>query len=460
MNRKKIIQRIAGILVLCLFLLVLASPARAFEPMSGERVVIEQGQVVEDDLYVGANVFILRGTIEGDLVAAGSVIVIDPSGVVTGDILVGAQGVVINGTVEGDARVAGAVISVGAGAKIGEDLIAFGYGIEVAEGATVGHDLVAFGSQLAINGGVGRNALVGGNGVHISGVIGGDVSVDVGTEEEALPFNPFMFMQQQPEMPSIPAVPGGLTIDPGAKIGGNLSYTSSRVVNIPSGVVSGEVTRHVPAPPTTGEKAPPPPPTPEEQIGSWFIRLLRSLATLYIMGFLFSWLAPNLLENGVSALRIKPWQSLLWGIVAYFAFFFVLFVVVVIFIILVVFLAAITLGDLAFTTVGAGVVAVSSLLLMFKVSISYLAKIVVSLLVGRWLLSRFNPELGSHRFWPLVLGIFLFVLIWSIPFIGWLVNIVVILFGLGALWILGMDWQRAWMAGRRTSAAAEVSAEE
>jgi len=89
MKHKRTIQRIAGILILGLIVLMLASPAQAFELISGDRVVIEQGQVIDDDLYVGANVFILQGTIQGDLVAAGSVIVIAPSGIVTGDVLAG-----------------------------------------------------------------------------------------------------------------------------------------------------------------------------------------------------------------------------------------------------------------------------------------------------------------------------------------------------------------------------------
>jgi cytoskeletal protein CcmA (bactofilin family) len=457
MNRKKTIQRIGVIFIFSLLLLILAAPVQAFEPISGERVVIEQGQVINDDLYVGANVFILRGTVRGDLVAAGSVIVIEPGGVVTGDLLGVAQGVAINGKVEGDARLAAAVISVGEGGEVGEDLLGFGYSIQIGKGSTVGGDLVAYGSQVAIDGVVDKDVRAGGNGVSISGQVGGDANIDVATSQNRMLFNPFMFMAQEPEMPGVPTIPGGFTLDPNARIDGDLTYTSSKIADIPSGVVGRETTHHEPIQPAAAAKAPP---TPEERIGAWFIQLLRILATLYVMGFLLSWLAPNLLQNGVSIVKARPWQALLWGIVAYFAFFFLLFLVIVIFVILIFILAIITLGDLVGVMISVSAVIISSLLLIFKLSVSYVSKIVILLLVGRWLLARLNPGLEGHRFWPLALGIFLFGLVWSIPFLGGLVNIVVILFGLGGLWMLGVDWWQAWIRSGKTPAPAETPVEE
>ncbi|HEY5982729.1 MAG TPA: hypothetical protein VIU38_04590, partial [Anaerolineales bacterium] len=48
-------------------LLGVATPAFAFDGRGGDRVSIPAGEVVNDDLYVGANDFVLNGTINGDL---------------------------------------------------------------------------------------------------------------------------------------------------------------------------------------------------------------------------------------------------------------------------------------------------------------------------------------------------------------------------------------------------------
>ncbi|MBN1146185.1 MAG: polymer-forming cytoskeletal protein [Anaerolineales bacterium] len=441
MNFKRFARGLAGIFLLGLFVLFLASPARAVEPMSGERLVIEEGQVIEDDLYAGANIVILKGTIKGDLVAAGSVVLIEPSGVVEGDVLVAAQGVVIDGAVRGDVRAGAAVVSVGQNAEIGEDLLAFGYSVELKTGAKVGGDLVAYGAQAGLAGQVGGDAWVGAQGVQISGQVGGNVDAEVGSEQETAPFNPLMFMPQVEGMPAVLTVPSGLTIGPEAQIAGNLNYTATKDANIPADVVGGQTTRREPQVPP--EQAPP---TSAEKALAWFWKLLRSLATLLVVGFLMAWLAPGFVRKGVTALQARPLDSLLWGVVAYVAFFIALMLILIVIVIAVFILGLVTLGDLVTTSMTVGTVVVSSLLLIFKVAASYASKILVSVLVGGLLLARLKPGLEGNRFWPMILGVVLFVLLWSIPILGMIVNIVVILLGLGAQWLVGRDWFMAWRA--------------
>ncbi len=74
MKRKFTLHKLAALALLAVLLLGLSSPAQAFTPMAGETVVIEEGQVIEDDLYVSANTFILKGTVKGDLIAVGSLV--------------------------------------------------------------------------------------------------------------------------------------------------------------------------------------------------------------------------------------------------------------------------------------------------------------------------------------------------------------------------------------------------
>ena len=87
-----------------LLVLTFATPARAFDGRGGDRVVIGADEVVDDDLYVGAEEFVLDGQVNGDLIAAGGTITIN--GTVDGDLMAAAQTVVVNGEVTGAIRMA------------------------------------------------------------------------------------------------------------------------------------------------------------------------------------------------------------------------------------------------------------------------------------------------------------------------------------------------------------------
>jgi hypothetical protein len=78
----------------------------------------------------------------------------------------------------------------------------------------------------------------------------------------------------------------------------------------------------------------------------------------------------------------------------------------------------------------------------FSIAVAYITKVVVSFLGGRLILARLKPDWAEGRIWPLVVGVVLFVVITAIPVLGWLVNRVVELLGLGALCLLGYDIYR------------------
>jgi cytoskeletal protein CcmA (bactofilin family) len=179
MRTKRIFDILAAIGLLLAISLAVAGPARAQEGTGGEVVIIERGQVVEDDLYVGANQFVLRGTINGDLYVVGGTITIEPSGVVEGDLGAAGQSIVVNGQVNGDARLAGAALRLGG--QVSEDLIVAGYSLETLEGSSVGDNLTFFGSQAILAGDIAGNVRVAANGVELNGAtIGGDVNAMVG----------------------------------------------------------------------------------------------------------------------------------------------------------------------------------------------------------------------------------------------------------------------------------------
>ncbi len=67
--------------------------------------------------------------------------------------------------------------------------------------------------------------------------------------------------------------------------------------------------------------------------------------------------------------------------------------------------------------------------------------------VGEWIMRRLSPNAAHLRFWALVLEAIVYLLLWSIPLVGWIFGLFATLFGLGAMWFV----VRSWRAERRTS---------
>ncbi|MBI3161731.1 MAG: hypothetical protein HYZ23_04445 [Chloroflexi bacterium] len=416
-----------------------ATPALAFDGRSGETIVIEADETIEDDVYVTANSFVLEGTIKGDLVVFGTNITIN--GTVEGDLIAAGQSIGVYGTVTDDARIAGAVLQVGESASIGGDLVAAGASLETKEDSVVGGDLVVGAAQALIQGNVADDMFAGVGAMELHGEIGGNVQAEVGNPEESGP-SPSMFMPDT-EI-SFPQVKPGFTIAEGAKIHGNLEYTLSRDIKIPEGAVDGKVTRKEPVvtPHAVEVKL-----TPAQIATNWVFDLLRTIVTLVLFGLLLGWLAPSFMKGIMEKVQSAPAASIGWGVVSYAGFFFALLVVFVAVIIGAVLFGTLTLGGISGTIVWVGILAIFALIVGFVLVTAYLTKIVVAWLGGKLILARFNPALAEHKIWPLLLGVIIVAPLIALPVFGWLLGLLIMLLGLGALWL----WGRESMQARKTA---------
>jgi cytoskeletal protein CcmA (bactofilin family) len=417
--------------LLTIFIFAFAAPARAFDGRSGEIIVIKSDEVVEDDLYVSASEFTLDGTVKGDLLVVGGTITIN--GTVEGDVMAAGQTIIINGTVTDDVRIAGAALQVGENASIGSDIIAAGASLETKKGSVTSGELVVGSGQALLAGDVAGDVLAGTGSLELRGAFGGDVEAAVGDEEEAAGSPPpSMFM---PDMEiSMPVVAPGLTIAEGAKIKGNLKYTTANEIKVPSGVVGGKVNHILPA--VTPAAVPP---TPAEKAMSWTLTLLRSIVTLIILGLLIGWFAPKFVGSLTDKVRSKPWPALGWGVVTYAAFFFALLVILLVMILGAILFGVLTLGGLSGTIVWVGIFILFTLILGFVLVTSFLTKIIVGWLGGKLILGRIKPELAEHKVWPMVIGVIIIALLVALPYIGWLLCWLVMFTGLGALWLWGRE---------------------
>jgi cytoskeletal protein CcmA (bactofilin family) len=426
------------VLAVLSFLTLIATPAHAFNGRSGDNVVVQAGDVVNDDLYVSANQFVLDGTVNGDVVAGGQMITIN--GTIDGDLIAAGQTIVINGTITGTSRVAGSVVFIGEKANLGRDVVGAGYSFESRKGSVIGRDLLFAGGQILTAGDVVRNVLVATNGLDIAGKVGGNVEADVSDKESRSGPPPGAFMGSS-TVP-IPLVNTGLTIDPSAKISGNLQYTQTKELTFPAGVIGGKISRMI----QPQNQTPKLEDTPSQKVANWSLNLLRSLVTLVLIGLLLLWLVPTLVKKPTEKLETKFWPSLGWGVIAYAVFFFSILLILFVMIFGGVLFGALTLGSLSATVIWIGVFVLFTLVIGFVLITSFLAKLVFGMALGRWILLWLKSPLAGTRYWPMVIGLVVTLVVvglLSFPLIpgvlGGLLNFILILFGLGAIWLWGRE---------------------
>lgn len=427
------IQRFLAVCVLAAMLsLTFATPALAFDGRTGDKIVIGADEVINDDLYVTAEEFTLEGTVRGDLIVFASYIFIN--GTVEGDVIAAGNTIVIEGTIADDARIAGAALQLDNDAVVGGDLIAASASLETKSNSVVENDIIYAGAQALLAGSVGRDLRTGVGGLELRGEIGRNVFAEVGDMQEGAP-SPSMYISDVKV--SIPNVSPGLTIVESARIKGSLTYTQRVDVEIPSGVVTGKVTRNEPVVDETTVM--PTPPTAAERAANWTFDLFRRIATLAIFGLLLIWLAPAFLKGLSEKLQNQPVPSLGWGVVAYAAFFFALLLLVIVTIIGGILFGVLSLGSVTATIIWVSLLALFAMILGFVLFTSFGAQILVAWLGGKWILGRFNPALAEHKVWPLLLGVVLVALLVKLPLVGWIVGFLIMFFGLGALWLWGRD---------------------
>jgi cytoskeletal protein CcmA (bactofilin family) len=428
--------------ILALFFVPAAS---AGDIRSGSTIEIKQGETVPDDLYAFAETVLVNGTIQGDLISFATKVVIGPTGVVEGDVLAAGQSLEIQGLVKDDARVAAAAITLASTAQVGDDLMAAGYSLECESGSQVGGSLSFAGFQALLAGTIAEDLNFAGSSLELQGTVGGSAYVEVGGAGTPLPFSPFTFV---PNMPRVPSVPSGLTVSESASIAGDLVYQAPQAAALPADSVGGEVEFTQQVQPTKTPEAKKevrivPTITEESVIRSivnWGRALFSNFMSLLIIGLLLAWLYPPLLTGSGETLKNRPWPSLGTGALTGIVFWLVMPVFSFILFAAVILVGLFSVGGLFIPALMVMVLILLAISLAFLLAGSFFSKLVICWVIGQLILGGFKSPAANHRFWPWLLGLVIFVILRSIPFIGWIVNILAVLFGLGALvlWVLAL----------------------
>ena len=347
-------------------------------------------------------------------VRQGTDVTVGPGETVNDDIYAGAGTISINGTVNGNVIAGGGTITVSG--NITRDLILGGGTINIT--GHIGGSIIAAGGNLTINGPVAQDIVVTGGMIDVGagGTIGRDLVVAGGTATVSAPVA--RRVQMSAGSVTLRNRVGGdvrgrvdhLKLD-GAQIGGNLNYTSNNTVERVNGArVAGTTTRHTPT--DRGADA-----------GNGFLGWLRALVGIFALGLLLIFLLPGLSTRAIDIERAQPWASA--GIGA-------AILVITPIVALIVFIVGILIGGWWL-----GLLLIPLWILALAIGFA-----VSGFLLGRLIFARMGWG-RYHDAFALLGGLFVLTVVGLIPVIGWLIGLVAVILGAGALALVVTE--RAWM---------------
>jgi len=340
-------------------------------------VRVPETETVNDNYFRVADSITIDGNVNGDaIVVAGEVII---NGDVSGDVLALAGRLEINGEVSGNVRVIAGEVKLNG---------SVGKNASLAVGRATLTDLAKIGWSLAFGAGeITINSPVAGNIYGYGGLV--NLNSEVGT-------NATIFLDQNSQV----------SLGDKALIYGQLTYYAEKSASVsPQAVVKGETIKKNP---------------PER-----FFAARQFLSQAWIYGKIISWLSLLLVGTIIislfhkkakylaTAMWEKPGLKMIWGFIFLFS----------------VPIAAIIL---ALTIIGLplAIIAMAGYLLL-----TYLTKIFIGLMIGMKILNKNTAGKETSGIWQMMFGVTIFYILSHLPYFGWIVGFV------GMIWFLGTVWE-------------------
>lgn len=440
-----IFATILTVMLVMVLTLGAATPAQAAEIR--DTGVLNASETIDDDLLIGGDQVRVDGTVNGMLVAGGNTVtvngtingdavifaqsvIISDKAVITGNLFTGAQTVDVRGAVGGS--IAAGSASMVHGSKVGRNIYYGGYSLETTASSSVERGLYVGARQATLKGAIARDLNAGVSALQLDGSVGGNALVQVERAGERGP-EPYFYGPYAPAMPA--SIPSGLRVGPDARINGKLVYTSQTSQSAAiQAAPAGGVVYQTPAPKTSGQGRPIVVRTVSPVV-TWLYNFLRNFFTLLLLGLLAARFVPAVMSRTGEIVRGKPAQSAGYGLVTIIVGYTAAIMAGMLILALGLFLALVTLGGLSGTVFGIGFSGLSLVMAAFTLVVSYVSKLVVAYLVGDLILAGASPALQGRRYWAIALGVLIYTLVRSIPFLGWVIGLLVTIVGVGALWM-------------------------
>lgn len=381
-------QKIKWFLILGGFLLLFPLLGLA-KSDSSENILVGEDEIINDNFVRAGSTVEIQGEVKGDVIVAGGTVTI--SGPVAGDVLAAGGVIKVRGDVEGNVRVVGGTVEISG--KVGKNVNAFGGVVIIDEGAQVGWGLSLGAGSAEVRGKVGGNLNGEAGNIILNNSIGGDVNLRIGAD-------------------------GKLILYPNTIIGGNLTYTAPGRAEIDEKAEIKGLTDY------SELKA------RVKTVSLWWgvpvlsvsyiFMKIASLFGLLIVGIVLISLMRDKLIRVTQTMIDKVGVSLGWGI------FYLIVTPIILFILLITIIGA-PLALIGFTLFGI---------------ILYLTKIFVGIVLGQKILEYLFKKKEASLMWTMILGTTVFVIITSLPIIGWLLGLLGLLWALGAIGLVKKELLR------------------
>jgi hypothetical protein len=372
----------------------ITTPAAAQGLITGD--TIPAGVTYDHDaILVGQNVTI-DGTVNGNVFILGNQVTVN--GTVDGSIILLGQNAGIGGRVSGGVYAVALTLDLGPKASLARDLYVATVSLTSQNGSVIGRDLYALGLDSGMNGQVARN-------LH---TVIGPIQLYNGMMT-LLGFDD-LTLKLHFEAPASTASPSGSLVNPGRHL---------RVV--------------------TAQAA-------SFDWGKWALALLRNWAVLFVFGLLALWLAHKPLTRSGEPLRAHPWKTLGTGLlvlVITFALFAVALLLAVLIFAIGLGLNFLGLWQVSIALWAAAYACLALALVALWFFIVYGTKIIAIYFFATWVFGKlFNRQAFWMDILALLAGTVVYALLRSVPYVGWVFDVLVTAAGAGAAWLAFRESRR------------------
>lgn len=376
---------VTSVSLVAVTLLLPASVAARAMPHTG---AVPAEQVVESDLFLTGEKPVIAGTVNGDVFIVGSDVTIQ--GNVNGSAFVVAGNLTLSGKVEGNLYAAALELTQPAGGEIGRSLYALALSLITENESLIGRNLTALAMSANLQGATTRatHAIIG-------------------------PWELFKLLRDNLNR----------------KIAGPAAYQPNPVEGTTVHVAYDTVDRHQAwVPYTKGNN----------QISArndWWLSALQSLVTFLFIGGVILWVFPRDFDRWVEQIRSRPLVSAGYGALVLINGYLISGLVLVLLLGMLFGLIYVSLPTLAWTLFWTALGFLLALFSLFLAATAFLSKAVVAYLAGVFILSWVARGALRYRVIPLLLGLLIYVPLASVPYLGFLIGLIMTLLGLGAIWL-------------------------
>lgn len=363
-----------------------------------ENVVVSENELVPYNFVSTGGMVDFQGEAQKDVIVAGGTVNI--SGPVHGDVIVGGGNVKIDGNVDGNVRALGGTIDING--KVGKNVTVGGGNITLGNDSEVGWDVIIGGGNVLLKGKIGGDVNIWAGTLTLGGEIGGNVATHIAND-------------------------GRLGILPNTKINGSLSYWSVNELKIPEKVTVGGGVKYNSTFEQVAKKS------KQKFLSVYVFGIIISIFSALIIGLIIVNLCKEQVNKITEKMLKHPLLSFGWGFVY-------LIIIPIISFIFLIFIITIPMTVI--------------IMILYGLAL-YLTNIFVAIFIGSKILKFYkrseNKEVSQENesetkveksvlMKSMIVGVIVYVLITSIPIIGWIIRLLATIWAFGAIGRVVNEW--------------------